>query len=678
MKINFRAIVDAHRLPTSAPLLPLFEAIVNSIQSIDEAGIKDGFIHINVVRDIPMFESAYWETDIHSFEITDNGIGFNEKNYASFDIYGSDYKLAMGCKGVGRVLWLKAFSKVTVESTYLGEDGKLYDRKFDFSIIDERKELEHHKSEKKTIGTKVVLNDYSRKYKGKCPKKIDTLARDIMNHCFTYLALGTCPQIVIKDDQESRCINDLFKEHTKGQLHVADFDVNGIVFKLIGAKNYAPSNDKHILHYCAHNREVFGDNLSGIIKELTGKLFNDDGEFVYCGYVTGDLLDANINSERTEFAFAKIEPNETDDPNPNEQLELEGAEIDKSVTKQEIVDSVIPIIREFLSEEITAYNAQKKERIEQYVYSKNPRYRSLIKHNGDCIDRISLTNDDDKLELELFKQEQQYRLQLKKEQRLILAEDVNSVVDSGYPDRCASLLQKLTDMGKDDLADYIVHRKVMLDILDHTLAYSDEGMKKYALEKNVHELIFPMITTSDDIEYDRHNLWIIDEKLAYHYYLASDKPISTYKNVSSDASKEPDIAIFEPAFAMTGDPKDSDANNITIIEFKRPGRTDIECVDQVVEYMKLIRDGRAKDKSGRVLGEVNGKSIRFNCYILCDTDAKMSDFLEGRGFKKTPDGRGYYWPLDSYNANIEIIPYGKLIKDSIRRNKVLFDRLFNQ
>ncbi|GHV47441.1 hypothetical protein FACS189499_04960 [Clostridia bacterium] len=685
MKINFRAIVDEKKLPTSAPLLPLFEAIVNSIQSIDEAKITDGLISINVVRDVSPLDKNYWETDVYSFEITDNGIGFNDKNYASFDIYGSDYKLAAGCKGVGRVQWLRAFSKVVVDSTYLGDDGKLYDRKFDFSIADERKQLEHHESEKKSSSTKVILEGFFPKYKKKCPKRIDTLARDIMNHCFTYLALGTCPKIIIQDEQDSVCVNSIFREHTKEQIHMNDFTVNGVPFSIVGAKNYASPNGKNILHYCAHKRDVSAENEN--IREINGKLVSNDGEFVYCGYITGALLDTSINSERTAFTFVQPDASESEtEENGNAQLGLalepvsDEAEEFKRVTKQEIADAALVIIREFLKEEISAYAEQKKDRIEHYVYSKNPRYRSLLKHNGECIERIPLTADDDKLELELFKQEQAYRLQLKREQSEVLEQNISGIEQPSYDydERSSALLQKLSDLGKDDLSEYITHRKVMLDILIHALSYADEEKKKYALEKHIHNLVFPMTTTSDDIEYDKHNLWIIDEKLAYHYYLASDKSVSTYDNLEGDSKKEPDIAIFEPAFALTGDAKDTDMYNVTIIEFKRPGRTDKECVDQVVEYMDSIREGRAKDKTGRILCEVNGKLVRFYCYILCDVSAAMSQFLERRGFKKTPDGKGYYWPLDTFNATIEVIPYSKLITDSIRRNKILFDKLFNQ
>ena len=52
--------------------------------------------------------------------------------------------------------------------------------------------------------------------------------------------------------------------------------------------------------------------------------------------------------------------------------------------------------------------------------------------------------------------------------------------------------------------------------------------------------------------------------------------------------------------------------------------------------------------------------------------AKLEDL------KLTPDNMGYYKYIDSYKAYLEIIPYNKLIQDSQKRNKILFDKLFNQ
>ena len=685
MKLNFRSVVDLHKLSPSSPLLPLFESIVNSIQSIKEAGLdaKDGHIHVQVLRDISLFNmggNVGWETDIESFEIIDNGTGFNQQNYDSFDVYGSDHKSDIGCKGVGRIIWLKAFSNIEIDSIYQ-QEGEFYKRKFKFSIAKERELLENEQIDEAPLKTRVFLEGFLQKYKSKCPKRLETLARDIMNHCFTYLALDDCPQITISDDNDSISINALFIDNIKGKPVIDDFIVKGHKFQLISAKNFAASDKKHLLHFCAHKREVNYSHLSGYIKELTDKLSDEDGDFVYAGYIIGDLLDENINTDRTEFVTLESDDTELSDDfqeETEEQLLLGNTNVSNTITKDAIIKATLPIIKKFLDKEIQQYRQEKIKRIEQYVAQENPKYRPLIRHNPECIDRIRVFSDNEKLELELFKQEQHFKLQLKKEHKNFVLEDINAIVDyKDYSEKQSAYLSKIADMGKSDLASYIVHRKTMLDIFSSNLQYTDEDKQRYALEKNIHNLIFPMKTTSDDIDYNKHNLWIIDEKLAYHYYLASDKSISSYNVIDSQSGKEPDIAIFEPAFALTDDGIDSEINNITIIEFKRPGRVDRECIDQVIGYVQDIREGRRKDKNGRVLAETTHATVKFSCYILCDTPNEMVQFLKGRNFRSTSDGKGYFQHFDELNTYIEVIPYGKMIRDSNKRNKILFDKLFS-
>jgi len=684
MQLNFKSIVDLHKLSPSTPLLPLFEAIINSIQSIKEAGldVKDGHIQIRVIRDLSIFTLVgdAWETDIDSFEIIDNGVGFNEENYNSFDVYGSDHKSEIGCKGVGRVIWLKAFSNIKIQSIYQ-QNGAFYKRIFKFSAQKERELLKNEQADETQLETKVLLGGFLQKYKSKCPKRLETLARDIMNHCFTYLALDDCPQITIADDKDSISVNQVFLENIQGIPVVEDFVVKGHKFQLISAKNFAASDKKHLLHFCAHKREVNSSNLSGYIKELTDKLSNEDGEFVYAGYIIGDLLDENINIDRTEFTtLGSIDSDFRNDTleETEEQINIDGIETSDDITKDAIIKATVPIIKRFLDEEIRQFTQEKVKRIEQYVATENPKYRSLLKHNPECIDKIRVSSDNERLELELFKQEQHFKLQLKKEQKNFTPKDINAIVDyKDYSEKQSAYLSKIADMGKSDLASYIVHRKTMLDIFSSNLRYTDEDKQRYALEKNIHNLIFPMTATSDDIDYSKHNLWIIDEKLAYHYYLASDKSISSYDVIDSQSGKEPDVVIFEPAFALTDDGVDSEINNITIIEFKRPGRVDKECVDQVIGYVQDIRKGSRKDKNGRVLAETTYDTVKFTCYILCDTPSEMVQFLKGRNFRSTPDGKGYFQPFGDLNTYVEVIPYDKMIRDSIRRNKILFDKLFS-
>lgn len=69
MDVNFRGLVDLHTLPTSEPLLPLYEAIVNSIQSINQGNINNGVIRIHIERDSNPSLFDTWETDIENIVI---------------------------------------------------------------------------------------------------------------------------------------------------------------------------------------------------------------------------------------------------------------------------------------------------------------------------------------------------------------------------------------------------------------------------------------------------------------------------------------------------------------------------------------------------------------------------------------------------------------------------------
>lgn len=51
MDINFKGLVDLHTLPTTEPLLPLYEAIVNSIQSINQENMDNGQIEVQIQRE---------------------------------------------------------------------------------------------------------------------------------------------------------------------------------------------------------------------------------------------------------------------------------------------------------------------------------------------------------------------------------------------------------------------------------------------------------------------------------------------------------------------------------------------------------------------------------------------------------------------------------------------------
>lgn len=662
MNINFQGLVELHTLPTSEPLLPLYEAVVNSIQSIGQANIHDGNIYIKIEREdsLSFLEKETWETDIENIIIYDNGSGFTEENYKSFNTYASDFKKMLGCKGVGRMIWLKAFDSVKIESTYC-ENGSWFHRTFTFdkvnAVSNEIKERVETNTQNSTV---IALQNLRSKNKSNTPKKITTIARDLLNHCFIYFVLGKAPKITISDGTESISVNSLFESIKKEDLTTVEFSIDDKSFQLIHFKNYNPNSSTHCLNLCANDRRVSATNLQSVFNGVNGKFVTAEGAFVYNGYITSDYLDENVNRERTSF---NIEDTQISTFN--------------RVTKSEIIATAMEHILAYLKDDLAAYNDNKREKIERFICNVNPRYRLLLRRYPECIDNIMISEDEEKLELELFKQEQRYKLKLKEEGKELEKTIKSNVNAADIMKKTTAYAEKLSEMGKSSLAEYILHRKAVLDILENNLKYQDDN--RYAYEESIHQMVFPMQQTSDDVDYTAHNLWLIDEKLSYHYYLASDKKIKSMDPIQSVSKNEPDIAIFDSPFAFT-DESEQPFRNITIIEFKRPGRESYDDsenpIKQVIEYMDDFTNGKIKTKDGFTID--GNSNIRFFCYILCDISEKLKKYIKQYDFQETPDGQGYYCYSNSYNAYMEIVPYNKMIRDSKKRNKILFDKLFNQ
>ena len=200
---NLRGKVRNFSLPKNRPLVPLYEAIVNSINAIDERSVKrgpfEGKIEVEVIRDSTLFSESDKNT-VRSFCVRDNGIGFDEDNMSSFMEADSEYKLATGGKGVGRFSWLKAFSSVHIVSTYKEED-KFVTREFEFSL--DKSDIEdvlRDNVDETDYQTVVKLRDYKKDYEKEVPKQLSTIATRIIQHCFVYFLSDRCPQIYVYDN----------------------------------------------------------------------------------------------------------------------------------------------------------------------------------------------------------------------------------------------------------------------------------------------------------------------------------------------------------------------------------------------------------------------------------------------------------------------------------------------
>ena len=666
---NIQGKVNNTKLPISNSLLPLFETVVNAIQSIEDMGdISMGRIEIYAIRD--SFQQINLKGELTgarfvSFKVIDNGLGFNSENYDSFLTSDSLYKKDKGCKGVGRFLWLKAFENVRIESTY-NEAGKWFRRKFNFnwkSGIEPENNLEEiEESENKTI---VELQNFNNNYSKSTTSNLKHIAEKLIEHILTYFISEKSPQISLIDNLgEIICLNDFFNEAVKGTLHKDPLIIKGRDFTLYHLQ-LSSSTSSHKLHLCANGRDVKSIELKKYVNNLQKKVKSlNNNEYWYVGYLVGEYLDDIVNTERTDFVF------------PTEYDSILFAEY---ITETSIINACISFIKLYLSEDLKHIDQLKHKIINDYIDKKKPQYRALAKYKKDFYDDIPAGLSNDKLELELHRQLINWENDLKAQEQKLL--DKNLKIDNieTFREKYLDYCRQISALGKTSLAEYIVRRKAILDLLNTAISYSDQR-DDYNLESSVHSIICPLRYTSDELDYEDMNLWIIDEKLSYHYYLASDKSLKSLPVIDSTSRKELDLVIFNNAFSFVAGNRPY--TNITIIEFKKPMRNDYNenenPVSQVFQYIDDIRSGKAKDKYGRPITPSDIlKNIPIYCYIISDLTEKMVKFSRNAQLRLTPDGEGYFGYDLERKAYIEVVSYNKLIDDATKRNQILFDKLFN-
>lgn len=653
MEIDIKGKINEKKLAYSNTLLPLFEAIINSIQAIEEGSATNpGIIEIDIIRYNQTelnFDSQDKLPEILDFAIRDNGIGFNTINYESFNYAHSTYK--KGGKGVGRFTWLRAFCKVEIESRFQ-EDGIWNYRKFSFEPT--KRGIENHSivqvngtNERYTI---VRLKGLKEDYRKWCNTHAEDIAMKIIEHAFIFFLNDDCPRILLHDLGKKIVVNDLFKLFTNGQVKNHNIKVRDNGFKLNIVRLYNEKLDNKI-HYCANNREVLIDKLSVDIPELDNFLLDDDGNrFSLAVYVEGEYLDDNTNDERTIINFAKGDvafPDQT--------------------SQEELRKNISEIILSDFLEQINNLSEKRLNKVRDFV-SQHPRYRQLLKYKPEKLKKIPSTLSEDKMEIEVFKIQQELELEVKKETKSVLKfidreEDLEEF-DQEHRD----LYSKIIEVGNAKLSEYVIHRKLVIDLFEKLL-------KKRAPERAVHSLVFPLHTLSDEIGFEEHNLWLLDEKLSYHKYLASDKSFKQNDEISSESNDRPDILIFNKPFAFSNDEKPY--QSVVLIEFKRPMRDDYteteNPIQQINKYAREIIEGEAKDKNAREFDLRTNTPIY--AYIVCDLTKKLKSFAKDAGYKFLPSGDGYFSFNDNYNMYIEILSFDKLVKDSKERNRVLFEKL---
>ena len=661
--VNVRRLVDNIRSGTNI-YTPLVELVVNAIQAIDAKGIPNGLVEIEVLRNGQPDVLDRLE-DVDGFVVKDNGIGFTKSNRDAFDTLYTEQKIADGGKGFGRFTCLKYFDRVKVSSTF-AEGDAFRDRAFrmglDKDIIVDEKE---GPSQAQATGAAVEISGIK---SVRFPdKKLETISRVVVERLLPYFVdkQRVCPRVVIRDankPSDTVSLNDyLGKENSQ----IVEMKVNEGAFSLSANEDektfqvrvfkfFAPRTAKSKVSLVAHRREVTDNPLESYIPEFAEEFFEPGPDqdlakgrnFVIKAYVFGDYLNDNVSLERGEFRF------QTD------------TDLLNGISQNDIEQKAAEIVQSVVGAEIAERKRRKEVRISEYVTNDAPWHRILAKE----VDFSALPMRPSNQDIELHLQKKKF------EKEIATRTQVTALLNSENPDelgeKISQLIERISDNSKNDLIHYVSMRKCVLDLFSKSLEIGADG--KHKSEGEVHDIIMPRKKDSEELNYDAHNLWILDERLNFTSYVSSDKPLQS----SGDRT---DITVYNRRVAYRGDNEAS--NPITIFEFKKPQRDDFadpssreDPVQQIIRYVNQIREGKFKTPTGRDI--LVNDTTPFYGYVVCDLTKKVKDWLQKeKNFTPMPDGLGWFNWSGNISLYMEVVSWTKLLRDAEMRNKIFFNKL---
>ncbi|HEX8387231.1 MAG TPA: ATP-binding protein, partial [Rubricoccaceae bacterium] len=326
MKSNVLGRLRNTSVPVSQALLPVYEAVANSVHAIEDGvGVVNGQIRVELMRSPGIFDDrAPSAQNIERIVVKDNGVGFTPANWQSFNEADSQHKEERGGRGLGRFVWLKVFIKAEVES-YFMEAGNTRRRSFTFRRSNEGIEGGEASPATGQPGTTVELIGLQDEYRRAMPTTADGVAGRLVEHFLPQLVLGKMPRLTVADPavgvevELHQAYGDLVN-----RTRTDTFDVAGSRFTLTHFVLTPGRKADHAIALTANDRRVEDwRNLHHDIPDLKGSLSKaieyaggDGGldahllpyvgkdHVYYAGYLSGPFLNSHVDpSTRSSVRF---------------------------------------------------------------------------------------------------------------------------------------------------------------------------------------------------------------------------------------------------------------------------------------------------------------------------------------------------------------------------------------
>ena len=237
-------------------------------------------------------------------------------------------------------------------------------------------------------------------------------------------------------------------------------------------------------------------------------------------------------------------------------------------------------------------------------------------------------------------------------------------------------MDALDKQKKDALAEYVVHRKKVISLIEAARKFGRDD--KVPPEDTIHNLIFRRFSDSTEASYFDHNLWVVDDLLAFCQYISSDRTVHGGRRLAGD--KVTDLLFYDDSMILGED----DGSSLIIVEFKKPSRNDYafgpaksDPVTQVVETLqKALAAGSAQKKDGEIFSFA-AVTRRF-AYIIADLTPTLIEVLKSHDFQNDWNPKVWYRYRGNEEMAIYVYGYDTMLENAKKRNAAFFQVLLEE